>query len=185
MAISTRRKLSKRRILSGWTAAAVLGSIVSTALPADEGEDLRRLEEATVAFVQPGFDKCERNFNLRGGRTEAVRFGGMTGRRAADWFSLDLPVDDSPSLELIVTYGSGESADRFFAVLIDGEKIAEERIPRRRPDKRETPRHVLYRLRERQVVGKKKVTVRFEALEGRGTGTVYGLRVVRAQEHLE
>jgi hypothetical protein len=35
------------------------------------------------------------------------------------------------------------------------------------------------------VDGKKKVTVRFEGIEGSETGTVYGIRVVRKAEHLE
>jgi len=168
---------------SSVTAVFVLRPVLS--LMADDGEAQRRLEEATVSFVRPGMPSSERDFNLRGGKSMIVRSGDDSGRRAVDWFSFDLPVDDSPTLELIVTYGSKESANRVFAVLVDGKKIAEEKITGSVLPERNGPTYVLYRLAERLVVGKKKVTIRFEALEGSETGTVCGIRVVRAPEHLE
>jgi hypothetical protein len=173
------------RIFPGLAFVAILVSICGPGFPADDKEALRKLEEATVAFAQPGLRQSERDFNMRGGKTMRVRAWGKFGRRAADWFSFDLPVDDSPTLELIVTYGSGDRADRAFAVLVDGKKIAEEKIPRRGLGEKETLTNVLYRLPERLVAGKKKITVRFEALAGSETGMVFGIRTVRAPEHLE
>lgn len=172
-------------IFAGWTFAVVFLSGPFPFLPADDSEAQRRLEDATVSYVRPGLPSSERDFNLRGGKTMIIRSGDVSGRRAVDWFSFDMPVDDSPTLELIVTYGSGESADRAFAVLVDGKRIAEEKMARNiRPD-RVILNNVLYRLPERLVLGKKKVTIRFEALEGSETGTICGIRIVRAPEHLE
>ncbi len=144
---------------------------------ADEAR--RKLEAATVAFVQPGQMQAERDFAMRGGETSPVQLRGRYGRRAVDWFSFDLPVDPSAPLELIVTYNREERAERAFAVLIDGLKLGEQRIARRSPQEKEEFFDVVYPLPAEAVAGKRKVTVRFEGTEGRETGAVYGIRVVR------
>ena len=84
-------------------------------------------------FVQPGQMQSERDFNQRGGTTSPAQLRGQYGRRAADWFSFDLPVDAAGPLVLVVTYSTDERADRAFAVLVDGQKVGEQRIPRRAP----------------------------------------------------
>ena len=100
-------------------------------------EARRKLEAATVAFVQPGQMQAERDFNQQGGKTSPAQLRGRYGRRAADWFSFDLPVDPSSPLDLIVTYSTEERADRAFVVLVDGRKIGEQRIARRSPQEKE------------------------------------------------
>jgi hypothetical protein len=147
---------------------------------AQEARD--KLEAATVAFVQPGQMQSERDFNQRGGTTSPVQLQGRYGRRATDWFSFDVPVAPAGPLELIVTYGRDERADRAFAVLVDGRKVGEERISRRSPQEKEGFFDVAYAIPAESVAGKEKVTVRFEGTEGRETGTVFGIRVVRSDK---
>ena len=147
---------------------------------ADEAR--RKLEAATVAFAQPGQMQTERDFNMRGGETSPVQLRGRYGRRAADWFSFDMPVDPSAPLELIVTYNREERAERAFAVMADGLKLGEQRILRRSPQEKEEFFDVVYPIPAETVAGKRKVTVKFEGIEGRETGTVYGLRIVRADK---
>jgi hypothetical protein len=142
-------------------------------------EAQRKLEAATVAFAQPGQMQTERDFNQQGGNTAPVQFQGRYGRRAADWFSFDLPVDGSGPLILIVTYNRDERADRAFAVLIDGRKVGEQKIRRRSPQEKEEFFDVEYPVPAEAVAGKPKVTIRFEGIEGSETGTVYGVRIVR------
>jgi DUF1680 family protein len=144
-------------------------------------EAKRRLEAATVSFAQPGQMQTERDFAMQGGKTSPVQMRGRYGRRAADWFSFDLAVDPAGPLDLVVTYNREERADRAFAVLIDGRRIAEQRIPRRSPQEKEGFFDVSYPIPAEAVAGRSKVTVRFEALEGQETGTVYGIRVVRSE----
>ena len=100
-------------------------------------EARRELEAATVAFAQPGQMQAERDLNMQGGKTSPVQIRGRYGRRAADWFSFDLPVDPASPLALVVTYNRDERADRAFAVLVDGRKVGEERIARRSPQEKE------------------------------------------------
>jgi hypothetical protein len=143
-------------------------------------EAAARLEAATVAFAQPGQMQAERDLNMRGGQTSPVQLQGRFGRRAVDWFSLDLAVDPAAPLKLVVTYNRDERADRAFAVLVDGRKIGEGRVARRAPQEPEGFFDVAYDIPADLVAGKKKVTVRFEGLEGRETANVFGLRIVRA-----
>jgi hypothetical protein len=144
-------------------------------------EARRKLEAATVAFAQPGQMQTERDFNQQGGKTSPVQLQGRYGRRAVDWFSFDLPVDPAAgALDLVVTYNRDERADRSFAILVDGRKIGEQKIARRSPQEKEGFFDIAYPIPAEAVAGKPKITVRFEATEGRETGTVFGIRVVRA-----
>jgi DUF1680 family protein len=140
-------------------------------------EAREELEAATVAFVQPGQMQTERDFNQRGGTTSPVQLQGRYGRRAADWFSFDVPIAPAGPLELVVTYGRDERADRAFAVLVEGRKVGEERIARRSPQEKEGFFDVAYPIPAESLAGREKVTVRFEGIEGRETGTVFGIRV--------
>ena len=152
----------------------------AAALKAAE-EAKRKLEAATVAFVQPGQMQAERDFNMQGGKTSPIQRRGRYGRRASDWFSFDLAVDPSAPLGLVVTYNRDEQAERAFAVLVDGRKVGEERIPRRSPQEQEGFFDVAYPIPADAVTGKSKVTVRFEGIDGRETATVYGIRVIRTR----
>jgi DUF1680 family protein len=142
-------------------------------------EARQALEASTVAFVQPGQMQAERDFNQRGGTTSPVQLRGRYGRRAADWFSFDLPIDATGPLTLVVTFSTDERAGRAFAVLVDGRKVGEQRISRRAPQEKEEFFDVSYALSAEAVAGKDKVTVRFEGIEGLETGTVFGIRLVQ------
>ncbi|HMA52971.1 MAG TPA: beta-L-arabinofuranosidase domain-containing protein [Acidobacteriota bacterium] len=145
-------------------------------------EARRKLESATVAFAQPGQMQSERDFNQQGGKTSPVQLRGRYGRRAVDWFSFDIAVDPSAPMTLVVTYHRDERADRAFAVLVDGLKVGDERIARRSPQEKEGFFDVVYPIPAEAVAGKAKVTVRFEGVGGLETGTVFGIRIVRADK---
>ncbi len=146
------------------------------------GEARRSLESATVSFAQPGQMQSERDFNQQGGKTSPVELRGRYGRRAADWFSFDLGVDPSAPISLIVTYSRDERADRAFAVLVDGRKVGDERFARRSPQESEGFFDVAYPIPAEAVAGKRKVTVRFEGMNGLEMGTVFGIRIVRTDK---
>ena len=78
---------------------------------AAERERQRQLEAATVAYVQPGTMQPERGFNQQGEETSVAR-RGPRGRRAAKWFSFDVPVDPSQPMTLVVTYHSDNRRPR-------------------------------------------------------------------------
>ena len=53
---------------------------------------VRRLEAATITFLAPGDEAGDRAHNQQGESTSIVRTDGRPGRRAAKWFSYDLPL---------------------------------------------------------------------------------------------
>ena len=143
---------------------------------AAEEERQRRLEAATVGFVQPGEMQAERDANMRGEETSPERVLGRAGRRGIKWFSFDLPVDPTQAMTLVVTYNADEWQDRSFDILVDDQRIADQTIERRGPlrffDKS-------YAVPAALVQGKRKATVKFQATQGKEIGAVYGLRMIR------
>jgi hypothetical protein len=121
---------------------------------AAERERQRKLEAATVAFVQPGEMQPERDFNYQGEDSSPDRVMGRPARRGRNWFSFDLPVEPARPMALVVTYYSDEWRKRTFDILVDGQRIGEQVIERR-------PCVLRRRVRCRQLVkDKQKVTVR-------------------------
>jgi DUF1680 family protein len=145
-----------------------------------EQERQRELEKATVAYVQPGEEQPERDFNFQGpDDTWTTAMMGRPGRRGRSWFSFDLPVEPDRPMILVVTYYSGERGrgEALFDILVDGELIGHLEVTRSSP-----PRFfdVEYPIDTNIVKGKKKVTVRFQATEGSYIASVFGIRMIRS-----
>ncbi len=143
-------------------------------------ERLRKLEEATVAYAQPGEMQPERDFNYQGpDDARVIRVRGRAGRRNSSWFSFDLPVEPDHSMALVVTYYSAERrrGEASFDILVDGQRIGHQEVTTSSP-----PRFfdVEYPIPGEIVKGKAKVTVRFEAAEGNTIASVFGIRMIRA-----
>jgi len=144
---------------------------------AAEQERQKKLEAATVAFVQPGLMQAERDFNQQGEDSTPDRVMGRPARRGQKWFSFDVPVDPTRPMALIVTYYSDEWRKRTFDIQIDGQRIAEQTVERNGPPKFFD---VEYALPAALVKDKQKVTVRFQATNGNEIAAVFGLRMIRA-----
>lgn len=137
----------------------------------------RRLEAATVGFVQPGEMQPERDYNQQGEDTEPARTMGRPGRRGKNWFSFDMPVDPAHPTTLVATYNSDEWRTRSFDILVDGQKVGEQTV------KRELPGHfydVEYAVPAELLKDKINVTVRFQATGGNEIAALYGLRTIRS-----
>lgn len=142
-------------------------------------EKQKRLEAATIGFVQPGQMQAERDANQQGESSTPVRAESRNGRNASKWFSYDLPVDPSHPLALIVTYSNENRGQSACDVLVDGKKIGEQTGVRRTPEQEIRFFDVEYALPAELIANKSKVTVRFEATNGRSTPSVFGVRSVR------
>jgi hypothetical protein len=144
---------------------------------AAERERQRKLEEASVAFVQPGEMQPERDYNQQGEETRpAPRVEGRPGRQGAGWFSYDLPVDAARPMALVVTYHRDSRRSRAFEILVDGQKLADVKLE---ASSETGLQDIEYPLPPELVKGKEKVTVRFQAVAGQ-IGPVYGVRMIRA-----
>jgi hypothetical protein len=144
---------------------------------AAERERQRKLEEASVAYVQPGEMQPERDYNQQGENTNpAGRIDGRAGRQGTGWFSYDLPVDPDRPMSLVVTYHRDSRRARSFEILVDGQKLADVKLEANSEPRFED---VEYQIPSELLKGMEKVTVRFQAVEGQ-IGPVYGVRMIRA-----
>lgn len=144
---------------------------------AAERERQRKLEAATVGFVQPGEMQAERDANMQGEGTAPERVMGRPGRRGSKWFSFDIAVDPAHPIALVITCNRDEWQDRSFEILVDGQRIAEQDIPRRGPVQFFDKEHPVP---AELLKDKKKVTVRFQAAKGKEIAAIYGIRMIRA-----
>lgn len=146
-------------------------------------ERQRKLEAATIAYVEAGEVYFERDFNQQGEETTPLRNQGRPGRSARKWFSYDIPVDAAHPLKLIATYHGEERSTRTFEILVDGTRIGEQKIERHRPGSAtKSFFDVEYAVPAEVLKGKQKVTVRFQATGGNETAGVFGVRMVRADQ---
>ena len=146
---------------------------------AAEAERQRKLEAATLAYVQPGEMQPERNYNFQTGdeRPRPLRTDGRPGRGARTWFSFDLPVETTDPLALVVSYCSAERSRsaRHFDILVEGQPIATQTVERDDPLRFYD---VTYAVPADAVQGKEKVTVKFQAREDSSVAGVYGIRLI-------
>jgi hypothetical protein len=148
-----------------------------------ERERARRLEAATVAFVQPGDAQSERNFNYQSdpANRQAARTNGRSNRGGTGSFSFDLPVDASKEMAVVVTYFNElglEPATGNFQILADGTEIA-----RFQTNPSATGFYdAQYAIPGNLLTGKTKTTVRFQALGNGRIAPIFGVRMIRAAE---
>src|SRR5207245_1074784 len=102
-------RLHRRTYSTYWDLFTPAEWEVEKAAYAAEAERLRRLEAATVAWLQPGETVFERQFNYPAGENGfPQRIMGRPGRFGRTWFSYDLPVEPAHPMTLIATYYSGD-----------------------------------------------------------------------------
>jgi hypothetical protein len=137
----------------------------------------RRLEAATVAYVQPGEMQPERDFHYQAADgAQVVRLMGRPGRRTKNWFSFEVPVEPERPMTLVVTYNHDEWRRRTFQIQIDGQVLKEQTIERRGPLRFYDAQ---YPIPAAMLADKQRVTVRFQATGGNETAAVYGIRMIR------
>jgi len=144
---------------------------------AAERQRQRKLEAATVAFVQPGEMQPERDFNYQGEDSSPDRVMGRPGRRGTKWFSFDLPVEPARPMALVVTYYTDEWRKRTFDILVEGQRIGEQTIEKGGPVRFFD---VEYAIPAELVKDRQKVTVRFQATNENEIAAVFGIRMIRA-----
>jgi DUF1680 family protein len=140
----------------------------------------KEIEARSVDVVRPGDRRNEREHRLKGEKTAAGEFGGRNWRHATDggWFSYEVKVLAAQPNALVVTYWGSDGGNRVFDVLVDGTKVATQKLQTNKPDSfyEET-----YAVPPALTRGKQAVTIRFQARPGCWAGGVFGLRVVKTE----
>ena len=91
------------------------------------------------------------------------------------WFSWDMKVDPAQTQDLVCVYW-GSDTGRIFDILVDGKKIATQRLQNNHPNQFF---EVSYALPADLLQGKEKVTIRFQARPGGIAGGVFECRIVK------
>src|SRR5581483_678207 len=98
-------------------------------------EEQRRTEAATLDSITPGYQQPEVEHALREEKSEIEDFAGRKCRLAREggWFSYEMSVAPDEPCTLVITYWGGVWHARTFDVLLDGEKIATQKLHTNRP----------------------------------------------------
>ncbi len=145
-----------------------------------EKKRLLEIEARTVDVVRIGEQQPEVDHNLQGEKTESGDHEGNKWRHAAEggWFSYDMETGGNKNLQLICTYWGSDGGNREFNILINGQKIATQKLKGEKPNKFH---NIAYNIPTELLEGRDKITVRFEPLPGNVAGGLFGCRVVKTK----
>lgn len=148
----------------------------------EEARRQARLEKQRQALlideVEIGREESEKAHRFKG---ENFQQGVYSDRHwiHADypgWISYELKVQAGQPGCLSVTYWGGDSGNRRFTILVDGQKIAEQQLSSLSPGQFVD---VKYELPADLVGSKETITVRFEPLEGHVAGGIFGVATLK------
>jgi hypothetical protein len=140
---------------------------------------VREIEDATIDLVTPG-GKLEAAHN---GQEHNTKSGPGFKRHWRDanrggWFSWDMKVLPDHPVSVMVTYWGGDADNRTFDILINGHKIATQKLNASKPGRF---MDVTYDIPADLTKGKQNVTVKFQAHPGAVAGGVFGCRVLKSR----
>jgi hypothetical protein len=143
-----------------------------------EQEKKRQLELMTVDVFQPGEMQPERDHNLKSEQSSVGDAFGRKWRHATDggWFSFEMKVDQEKTNKLVCTYWGGDSGNRNFDIIVEDEKIAEQRLQNNKPNQFYEE---AYEIPEQLIVGKDKITVKLQAHPNNFAGGLFGARIIK------
>ncbi|MHB8971360.1 MAG: glycoside hydrolase family 127 protein [Pirellulaceae bacterium] len=140
----------------------------------------QQLAARTVDALRIGEMQPERDHKLSGERTGTGEHLGRKWRHAVDggWFAFEMRVDGAAPNELLATYWGSEMGSRTFEILVDGSKIAAQKLLNDRPGQFFD---VAYPIPAELTTGKQQVTVRFQAQPDNFAGGLFGCRILKAE----
>jgi len=138
------------------------------------------LEKRMVDRILIGVRASETEHKLQGERTSSGVFHDRRWRHAGGgWFSYTLKVLPDTPMTLLCTYWGSDVGRRTFDVLVEGKKIATQKLNRNRPGKFFD---VEYKIPRELTRGRKTVTVRFEAHPDSMAGGVFDCVMLRPKD---
>jgi uncharacterized protein len=136
-------------------------------------------EARVIDLVRPGEQQSEIDHHVQGEKSDPLEALGRKLRHAYDggWFSFEMKVDSAASNELVCTWWGDEGGERNFDILVDGVKVASQKLLHNQPGKFWD---ATYSIPSELTKGKSKVTVRLQAQAGNFAGGLFGVRMLRA-----
>jgi uncharacterized protein len=141
-------------------------------------EERRRQELAarTVDSVKIGDAQSESDHQLKGEQTGSGDYGERTWRHAVEggWFSYALKAGSDQPVALVCTYFGDDAGAREFDIVVEGQKVATQKLDRNRPGEFF---EVEYPLPSHLIQGKAEITVKFQGHPGNFAGGVFGCAI--------
>lgn len=137
-------------------------------------------EKRKIDWVDIGTSGSEQSHQMKGRNTESGTYAGRRWRHASEggWFEYHMEVLPDKPVTLHCTYW-GSDAGRTFDILIDGTKIATQKLADNQPD---VFFDVEYAIPTELTEGKESVVIRFAAHAGSTAGGVFGCATLRPAE---
>ena len=138
-------------------------------------------EARTVDIVRPGEQQSEIDHQVQGEKSDPLEALGRKLRHAYDggWFSYEMKVDSTALNELVCTWWGDENGERNFDILVDGVKIASQKLLHNQPG---SFWDATYAIPAELTRGNAKVTVKLQAQPGNFAGGLFGTRILRASK---
>ena len=143
-----------------------------------EEQRVRALEARTVDVFRPGEMQPERDHNVQGEKSDPLGALGRKLRHAYDggWFSYEMKVDPTQPNELVCTWWGNETGERNFDILVDGNKIASQKLTDKKTGKFWD---AAYPIPAELTKGRDKVTIKLQAWPGNFAGGLFGSRILK------
>ncbi|MFL6208580.1 MAG: beta-L-arabinofuranosidase domain-containing protein [Pyrinomonadaceae bacterium] len=138
------------------------------------------LDARTVDEYRPGEQQSEVDHEQTGAQTISGDWQGRKFRHAEDggWFAFNLKVTPDQPVELMCAYWGGETGNRTFDILVDGQLIATQTLHQDKPGEFFDR---TYAIPAELTRGKQRVEVRFQAHPGNFAGGLYGAKILKGR----
>ena len=136
----------------------------------------QELAARTVDRVIIGDAPSEAEHQFKGEKTDSGNYGERTWRHAVEggWFSYRLKPGSGEPVALVCTYFGDDAGPRVFDIMVEGEKVATQKLERNRPGEFF---EVEYPLAASLIQEKATITVRFQGHPGNFAGGVFGCAI--------
>ena len=143
-----------------------------------EGLHRKELAARTLDSVTIGDPQSEAEHQLKGERTASGDYNDRRWRHAVEggWFSYGLKPGSGQPVALVCTYLGDDSGPREFDILVEGEKVATQKLDHNHPGEFID---VEYPLPAGLIRGKAVVTVKFQAHPDNFAGGLFGCGILK------
>jgi DUF1680 family protein len=147
---------------------------------ATEEAKRKAYEVRIVDEVQPGEQQPETDHAFKGEKSFSGEYRGRKWRDARDgWFSYELKATPGKPMVIGCTYWGGDGGNRVFDILVDGEKVATQKLNK---NKLYEFFDEEYAVPAKLTAGKQRVVVKFQSHPGAIAGGVFGLRMLKTEK---
>jgi DUF1680 family protein len=146
-------------------------------VPAEMVPGYAGVQKRTVDSVLIGDEASEKQHAMEGTRTDHGEAFGYPWRHAGGggWFSYRMKVAPEGAQAVYCVYWGSDGGKRVFDILVDGEKIATQKLDESKPN---VFFGVEYPIPAKLTAGKQQVTVKFQAQPGCTAGGTFDCRIV-------